>query len=136
MSGIYGWYCQCGFDTRANRNDLPSLAAICSECQLLEDSPDKRDCDRCGRPLTRLGEPGTFVEAGDRARVEAYWRERLFDETLRERWHTARRPKPPFPRDASPTPPGWSQRTSQTAAYDAWFHEMFESWPTEKPNAL
>jgi len=136
--GVYGWRCVCGFSTARSRERLDkSVAAACYPCRILVEDGGKTTCEGCASPLTAFDSEGTFVEVGDRTAAMRHWRERLLDETLRERYWTRGHPKPPFPTDATMAlPGGWSRQTDQTRAYDEWLHGMGRAWRTDKPRAM
>jgi hypothetical protein len=136
MSGLYGWWCACGFDTRESRDGISQEeGAACYACKRLYEHGETT-CDACRASLTPLDSEGSFLESSDTGSAREYFRERLFDETLRHRHWLRDHPQPPFPSDAMPAPPGWTRNTAETRAYDAWFTGMFASWKENKPRAL
>ncbi len=136
MSGIYGWRCACGVDTEVSRERLDQeSAAACYACHLLYEEGGAA-CTRCGAALTCLDSAGNFVEGANAASAERYFVERFLDDAMSSLHWERNHPKPPFPTDAMPAPPGWSRSTAQTRAYDAWLSDMFRTWPARKAEAL
>jgi hypothetical protein len=135
VNGVYGWRCPCGLSTVCARGSIQKSSAVaCWDCKELHDTGGNF-CPSCGKPLERLDAPGAFVEGGDAARATAYWRERLLEEELQTAWTERHHPRPPFPTDATFTPPVWTPRTAQVDAYEGWFRDMGVRWQRERDRA-
>jgi hypothetical protein len=119
------WSCPCGFLSEERASEWKQGgASACYTCKLLFERGDPH-CKRCSRNAIEFDQPWNFQES-EVPPDEAEWLERhLLESELRKRyWSHLNGPGPPFPTDAYPQLPGWSQRTDQTRAYDAWIQGL------------